>query len=129
MAKLFNANSLEKLIHAYQDDAEALEMIYDILRGFEEYHTKIFEMELKLKMYSVGKLELEEYQSIVTELDKRRTMQHNSVLTGVNVLNRMAEQCGIEPIYSGTVSKERPYRREVANAILDFLQTVINNRR
>ena len=129
MENTFNANSLEKLIQAYQNDAEALEIIYDILRGFEEYHTKIVEMELKLKQYSAGKLEREEYQSMVTELDKRRTMQHNSVLTGVNVLNRMAEQCNINPIYSGTVSEERPYRREVANAILDYLQTIIENRR
>ena len=31
--------------------------------------------------------------------------------------------------YAGTVSKERPYRREVANAVLDYLQSVIENRR
>lgn len=35
----------------------------------------------------------------------------------------------LEPIYAGTVSKERPYRREVANAVLDYLQSVIENRR
>ena len=66
---------------------------------------------------------------MVTELDKSRTMQHDSLLTGVNVLNRLAAMKNIEPIYDGTVSKERPYRREVANAALDFLQSVIENRR
>ena len=66
---------------------------------------------------------------MVTELDKHRTMQHDSLLTGVNILNRMAAMKGLDPIYSGTISKERPYRREVANAVLDYLQSVITNRR
>lgn len=129
MDNVFNKNSFEKLIQANKNDSEALEIIYDVVRGFEEYHTKIIEMELKLLIYKAGTLDREEYQSMVTELDKQRTVQHNSVLTGVNVLNRMAKQCNIEPIYRGIVSTEIPYRREVANAILDYLHTVIENRR
>lgn len=119
---VFNLNILEKLIQVYKDDKDSLDMIYDILRGFEEYHAKIVEMEVKIKLFPPGTL-------MITELDKRRTMQHNSVLTGVNILNRMAAMKGIEPIYSGMVSKERPYRREVANAVLDFIQNIIVNRR
>ena len=103
MDNVFNKNSLEKLIQENKDDSEALEIIYDVVRGFEGYHTKIIEMELKLLIYKAGTLDREEYQSMVTELDKQRTVQHNSVLTGVNVLNRMAKQCNIEPIYSGVV--------------------------
>ena len=129
MENVFNANALEKLITNYQDDKDSLDMIYDVLMGFEEYHARIVEMEIKLKLYSTGTMEREDYQSMVMELDKRRTMQHNSILTGVNILNRMAEKCNIEPVYNGTVSAERPYRREVANAILSYIQTVITDRR
>lgn len=129
MANIFNVESLEKLIRIHRGDKETLDMIYDIFKSFEEYHSRIINMEMKIKLYSTEVLEREEYQSMVTELDKSRTMQHDSLLTGVNVLNRLAAMKNIEPIYDGTVSKERPYRREVANAVLDFLQSVIENRR
>lgn len=129
MENMFNANALDKLIAHYHDDKDSLDIIYDVLMGFEEYHERIVEMEIKLKLYSTEVMEREDYQSMVMELDKRRTMQHNSILTGVNVLNRMAEKCCIEPVYSGKVSTERPFRREVANAILEFTQTIIIDRR
>ena len=129
MANIFNVEALEKLIRIHRDDKETLDMIYDIFKSFEEYHSRIINMEMKIKLYSTEVLEREEYQSMVTELDKSRTIQHDSLLTGVNVLNRLAAMKNIEPIYDGTVSKERPYRREVANAVLDFLQSVIENRR
>lgn len=124
-----NTNALDKLIQNSRHDKESIEMIYDIFKGFEEYHKKIIDMEIKIRLYSTEILEREEYQSMVTELDKHRTMQHDSLLTGVNILNRMAAMKGLDPIYSGTISKERPYRREVANAVLDYLQSVITNRR
>lgn len=124
-----NTKALDKLIQNSRHDKESIEMIYDIFKGFEEYHKKIIDMEIKIRLYSTEILEREEYQSMVTELDKHRTMQHDSLLTGVNILNRMAAMKGLDPIYSGTISKERPYRREVANAVLDYLQSVITNRR
>ena len=125
----FNENSIEKLIQSCRDDKESLDMIYDIFKGFEEYHAKIVDMETKIKLYSTEVLEREEYQGMITELDRHRTMQHDSLLTGVNILNRMAQQAGLEPIYEGMVSKVRPFRREVANAVLDYLQNIITNRR
>ena len=129
MTNKLNTTALGKLIQNNKDNKEMLDMIFGALKGFEEYHNKIVEMELKLQLYSSGTLDREDYQNMVMELDKRRTMSHDSVLTGINVLNRIAEKQGIEPIYSGTVSKERPYRREVANAVLDYIQTIIENRR
>ena len=124
-----NKSALEKLIQTHKNDRDSLDMIYDVLNGFEEYHAKIIEMEMKIKLFPAGTLDREEYQYMITELDKHRTMQHDSVLTGVNILNRMAERENIDPIYNGKVSKERPYRREVANAVLDFIQDIIVNRR
>ena len=124
-----NKSALEKLIQTHKNDRDSLDMIYDVLKGFEEYHAKIIEMEIKIKLFPAGTLDREEYQYMITELDKHRTMQHDSVLTGVNILNRMAERENIDPIYNGKVSKERPYRREVANAVLDFIQDIIVNRR
>lgn len=129
MQYILNADALEQLIQINNDDKETIDIIYDVIKGFEEYHARIVEMELKLKLYPSGMLECEVYQNMVTELDKRRTMGHDSVLTGVNILNRIAEKQGLELIYKGTVSKNRPYRREVADAVLNYLQKIIENRR
>ena len=53
-------NALEKLIQSCRNDKESLDMIYDIFKGFEEYHTKIVDMETKIKLYSTEVLEREE---------------------------------------------------------------------
>lgn len=125
----FNTQALEKLMQNNKDDKDILDMIFDVIKSFEEYHHSIIDMETKLQIYSSGTLDREEYQDMVTELDKRRTMCHNSVLTGMSLINRIAEKQSIEPIYSGTISEERPYRREVENAVLDYIQKIIENRR
>lgn len=46
----------------------------------------------------------------------------------VNVLNRMAKSQNLPPFYDGVVSEERPYRREVANAVLEYVEETILNR-
>ena len=43
-------------------------------------------------------------------------------------MNRLAEQAGLPPVYDGIVSEERPYRTELADAILVFAADVITNR-
>ena len=129
MNNRFNTQALEKIIQNNRDDKDTLDIILRVLKSFEEYHSRIVEMELMLQIYSSGVLDREDYQNMVMELDKRRTMSHDSVLTGINVLNRIAEKQSIEQIYSGTVCKERPYRREVADAVLDYIQTIIDDRR
>ena len=53
---------------------------------------------------------------------------HNSVIANVSIMNRLAEQAGLPPVYDGIVSEERPYRTELADAILAFVADVITNR-
>ena len=128
---MFNCETLNKLISLYQinGDDYGLDLICDELETFEEYHSAIYSMETKLKIKSPKSMEREDYQFMVESLDKKRTMLHNRVLIAVNVLNRMAAKEGLEPVYDGIVSEERPYRREVANAVLDYVESVIKSRR
>lgn len=128
---MFNCEVLSKLISIYQSkgDDYGLDLICDELETFEEYHSAIYSMETKLKIKSLKSMEREDYQFMVESLDKKRTMLHNRVLIAVNVLNRMAAKEGLEPVYDGIVSEERPYRREVANAVLDYVESVIKSRR
>lgn len=60
--------------------------------------------------------------------DKTRTIKHNALLTQVNMLNGIAAKENLPPFYEGGVSEERPYRREVANTILDYIQKIIVER-
>ena len=81
-----------------------------------------------MKIYSKS-ITGEEYKDNVSKLDKMRTVNHNSVIANVNLLNRLAEKNGLQPVYDGIVTEERPYRREIANAVLDYVESIIKNRR
>jgi len=128
---MFNYEIIDKLISIYQanEDDYCLDVIVEELGTFEEYHSAIYSMETMLKIKSAANMERDKYQSMVESLDKKRTMHHNQVLTAVKVLNRMAEKEGLDPVYDGVVSEERPYRREVANAVLEYVESVIKSRR
>ncbi|MBR6720355.1 MAG: DUF3232 domain-containing protein [Clostridia bacterium] len=126
---MINKETLDKLINVYKDDKMMLEIIFDQLQTFEDYHRAIYAMETKVKIYNSEILGLSDYQSMVMEMDKKRTMNHDSVITAVNVLDRLAEQNGFPLFYEGTVSVERPFRREVANAILAYTEEVIKQRK
>ena len=120
---------LGKLFSAAHDDAELLKLISDCVNSFEEYHRAIFDMESWLKLYNSKNLTQEDYQYQMIELSKRRTNSHNAVLASVNILNRVAAQHGLPPVYDGEVSEKQPYRREVADAVLGYIENVIRKRR
>ena len=121
-------DTITKLIDIYKDDEKILNVIERAISTFEEYHQAIFKMELWMKVFSKA-ISGSEYQDNVTRLDKSRTTNHNSVLGTVNLLNRLAEKNNLPPVYDGIVSQERPYRREVANAVLEYVEQIIKNRR
>lgn len=124
-----NAETILKLSSLYVEDTEFLDILYSSLKSFEEYHSIIFDMESWMKVFSYKSIDKEEYQSKVTDMDRRRTMCHNSVLSSVNILNRLAAKENLPLVYDGIVSEERPYRREVANAVLEYVENIIKNRR
>lgn len=124
-----NYETINKLIATYQEDKDMLDILYSSLKSFEEYHSVIFDMETWMKVFSYKSVDKEEYQSKVTDMDRRRTMCHNSVLSSVNILNRIAVKENLPLVYDGIVSEERPYRREVANAVLEYVENIVKNRR
>ena len=44
------------------------------------------------------------------------------------MLNRLAEKENIPAVYEGIVSEDRPYRRELADAVLEYIRDIIKNR-
>lgn len=123
-----NYETLKQLLSHFRNDNEMIDAIKDALESFEQYHAAIFALEIKKKLYSTGAIDSDAYREEIPVLDKTRTVHHNAVLTQVSILNRMAQIAGLSPFYDGIVSEDRPYRREVANAVLDFVEQVIQNR-
>ena len=124
-----NENTLNELITRYADDKEILDIIYNTVTAIEEYHSAILKMEAWMKVYSYNSVDKDEYQQNITDMDKRRTMCHNSVLSSVNILNRLAAKENLPLLYDSIVSEERPYRTEVADAVLEYIEDIIKKRR
>ena len=123
-----NEEMLNKIIRHYRDDESDMEMITRALECFEEYHRAIYRLEITRRLHSCGAIESDRYRSETVERDRSRTLKHNAVIAQVNYLNRLAEEAGLPLFYEGIVSEERPYRREVAAAVLEFVEETIRNR-
>lgn len=128
MTNQFSAKSFQALMDGAQDDPELLEFLSGCLSSFSAYQSAIVEMEGWMKVYRPETLGAQAYQERREALDKARTRCHNAVLANVSALNRMAAAAGLEPVYDGTVSEERPYRRQVADGVLAYLEEVIRQR-
>ncbi len=125
---MLNGDIITSLLAHYRNDPQIIRFIVNILDSFEQYHAAVFAEQTYRNLYGTTVNDGEEYRSRVTELDRKRTVCHNTVIVNVNVLNRLAENAGFPPVYEGVVSKERPYRRQVADAVLAYVQDIILNR-
>ena len=119
-----NRKALDNLIQACKADSELLEIIQDALRSFEEYHTAIYSMEIR-KQLLAGTVDALQYQEEIREMDCRRTGSHNAVISNISLLNRLAEQAGLPPVYEGVISRDQPYRRQIADAVLNYVRDII----
>lgn len=117
-----------KLIEIYRDNTKVIKSIERCIMSFEEYHSSIYKMETWMKIYGNNSSK-EEHKDTIANLDKSRTLQHNALLGNVNLLNRLAEKNKLPLVYDGIISHERPYRHEVANSVLKYIDFTINNRR
>lgn len=124
---MFDYECLSKLVRHYRNDNEALEFIKSALDSFEEYHAAVMKDQLFPFVYG-GVIVGSEYREKRAALDKARSIHHNSVIANVNLLNRMAQAAGLPAIYNGVVSEERPYRRQIADAVFEFIAFVIEHR-
>ena len=120
---MINEETISSLLKIYKDDEKILNTIERCLISFEEY-----QLEICMKIFSNGNVDKDNYKIKIEELDKSRTTYHNALLGNVNVLNRLAEKNTLPPFYDGKVSQDRPYRREVANGVLQYVEKIVENR-
>ncbi|MBQ6606917.1 MAG: DUF3232 domain-containing protein [Firmicutes bacterium] len=125
---MLNKDTITKLIELNKDDRKTLEFIKSRIDSFEQYHRAVFDDQMFQLFYVGSAIEGDEYREGRTAVDKTRTIYHNSVITSVSILNRLADKAGLDPIYDGVVSEEQPYRRQIANAVFEYIESIINNR-
>ena len=123
-----NIDTLDRIMKFFHDDDDTMDMIVKSLETFESYHHAIYSLEITRKLYSCGAIDADKYRDETLFRDRTRTVNHNALLSQVNFLNRLAEEAGLPPFYEGVVSEERPYRREVADAVLEYVRQVIIDR-
>ena len=126
---MFSDQNLSELLAAVHEDRDVSALVLECLLSFQRYHETIYSMEINMKIYNYASTSITEFQDRATELDKHRTNNHNCVLDSINILNRIAVQYDVSPIYTGIVSEDHPYRREVADAVLAYVESVILARR
>jgi len=126
---MINTETLTRLVSIYEEtDQECLEMIHSAMQSFMDYYVSIYRAEMYGRIYSYKSVDRDVYQNTVMQMDRHRTSNHNTVLSHLSILNRMAGQNGLAPFYDGVVSEERPYRRLAANDVLAFVHEIIKQR-
>lgn len=123
-----NRDSLNALIRTSVSDEDAYDLICGALKSFQEYHAAIYEMETAKTLLSAKGEDPEKYRQSIQSLDRARTVCHNAVLANVNILNRMAENAKLPLVYEGIISEAHPYRREVADAVLNYIRNIVLER-
>lgn len=125
---MLNKESINKLISLNKNDRETLDFIKSCIDSFEQYHKAVFDDQMFPLLYGSGALESSEFLEGRISVDRIRTVHHNAVIANVSILNRLAEQAGLDPVYDGIISKDQPYRRQIADAVFEYIEDIINNR-
>ena len=125
---MLNAESINKLFAVHKDNPEIIKFLQSALDSFEDYHRAVFDEQMFSALYGNSTMDSEAFREQCMALDRKRIIYHNSVISNVCILNRMAKNAGLPLIYDGIISEDRPYRREVANAVFAYIEKIINNR-
>lgn len=123
-----NSETVKSLISLHAGESDLIEIILEAQDSFEKYHQAIYDLEIRRDLHVRGAMDTETYRELIPQLDEIRSQRHNAVINNVRILNRLAEQDGLKPFYEGTVSEERPYRTQLADAVLLYVREIIENR-
>ena len=85
----------EKLVKHFADDEFVLEMIADAMRSFPEYVNRVYSMETQMAIISV-RYDGEERANKISSLDQKRRDAHEVAIGSCKMLNRLAEEAGVE---------------------------------
>lgn len=108
---------IQKLVEANKENKPALDLIHEVLVSFGSYIKSVNDMENCIKVLRF-RLEPEEYRERLEYLDRNRSIIHNGVIDGVNVINRLCKRNEMPPFFSGNIT-DRVQVAEFAKAVVD----------
>lgn len=108
-----------RLLAAYSDDEEMLEEIAEYIDRFPAYIHKVYTMELRKEIYRMT-LEGADYREAFERIDHERHNAHELAISAITILNRLAEQANVPPLFEGDLGK----RQEVAEFCMAFVREV-----
>ena len=118
---------LIELMEQCHHDTEDLEFIFEALKAFSAYHDAI----IKETAYDLtfDGTDVYDFKENYQRYDRQRTSAHNLAIQSVGALNKLCEIKGIDKVYDGIISEDQPYRREIADAIINLLGEIVESRR
>ena len=116
MAKIDSLNGEDRTLEK--------EMVKQLALECSEYISSVSNMENAINIARF-RLDIADYQDLITNLDKSRVSKHNVVISGVKVLNKLSYVHGLAPIFVGDVNS----RIQVAEFAKQYVDELFNERR
>ena len=104
-----------------QDD---LDLVKGLMESFHSYVHAVVEGETDL-LIKGSSLEGQEYRDAVSRYDQNRHASHENAIINVRVLNRLASEYNLSPVFTGDDTQ----RRQIAEFCLELDQYLFRNRR
>lgn len=114
---------IERLVNAYKEDGEVIEMINDTMDGFADYVQSVNQMENTINIMRF-KLDAAEYRERLQALDRNRRIIHNGCIAGCKLLNRLSASVGLDKFFEGNIEE----RLEVAEFAMEVTKEIFDNR-
>ena len=93
---------IQRLIEAYTDDREILDLICSAVKACHKYIAAVVDSELVI-MTAKHTLDPDDYRTAVSVADKKRTLVHNNLISEVGILNRLCVKAGVPVVFEGNI--------------------------
>ena len=102
-----------------------LTALENCVASFSDYVNSIYNMEVLIPIQR-HRLDGEELRDYVSGLDARRKSCHNAAIASINIMHRLANLVGVEPLCEKTLDGDNPVeRRAAANFCARMIMEII----
>lgn len=123
----FNRSVIKKLYHSDQYANRA----YDYLMSIYDYFDFIVREQDKVALIEAERtwLDDEDYKNRIKSIDEQRKVKHDSAISSISILNRMAANEGLEKFYDGPIDYDPESREIIAREIIKYCKENADNDR
>lgn len=121
-------DSINWLIEACKNESDDLKIVFDVLLGFENYHQAVIRETGFHKVFLSKGAVSQELQESYGQYDKSRSIAHNGAIVYLQMLIGLSVFYKTPQIYAGPISEDHPHRRDIGDAILQYLHELAESR-